>query len=159
MSLDLLLITLQNETNQINIALNTQAINFNAEIDNIDTALGSLTKKGLNHLAKNIKLNINDTLDFWSPDGESIIYLFAPNTSFGDGNLGHLVRDIELIIWAKINLNYDVELKIVDIDLKVNKVTIMVSCTQYNLVTLDDDELYESEWKKISKKYNPKKII
>lgn len=106
---------------------------------------------------KNIKLNINDTLDFWSPDGESIIYLFAPNTSFGDGNLGHLVRDIELIIWAKINLNYDVELKIVDIDLKVNKVTIMVSCTQYNLVTLDDDELYESEWKKISKKYNPKK--
>lgn len=47
----------QNETNQINIALNTQAINFNAEIDNIDTAVGSLTKKGLNHLAKNIKLD------------------------------------------------------------------------------------------------------
>lgn len=47
----------QNETNQINIALNTQAINFNAEIENIDTAVGSLTKKGLNHLAKNIKLD------------------------------------------------------------------------------------------------------
>ena len=47
----------QNETNQINIALNTQAVNFNAEIDNIETAVGSLTKKGLNHLAKNIKLN------------------------------------------------------------------------------------------------------
>ncbi|ENV33291.1 LeoA/HP0731 family dynamin-like GTPase [Acinetobacter gerneri] len=47
----------QNETNQINIALNTQAVNFNAEIDNIDTAVGSLTKKGLNHLAKNIKLD------------------------------------------------------------------------------------------------------
>lgn len=47
----------QNETNQINIALNTQAITFNAEIDNIDTAVGSLTKKGLNHLAKNIKLD------------------------------------------------------------------------------------------------------
>ena len=47
----------ENETNQINIALNTQAVNFNAEIDNIDTAVGSLTKKGLNHLAKNIKLN------------------------------------------------------------------------------------------------------
>lgn len=49
----------QNETNQINIALNTQAINFNAEIENIDTAVGSLTKKGLNHLAKNIKLDNN----------------------------------------------------------------------------------------------------
>ena len=47
----------QNETNQINIALNTQAINFNSEIDNIDTAVGFLTKKGLNHLAKNIKLD------------------------------------------------------------------------------------------------------
>lgn len=47
----------ENETNQINIALNTQAVNFNAEIDNIDTAVGSLTKKGLNHLAQNIKLN------------------------------------------------------------------------------------------------------
>jgi len=49
----------QNETNQINIALNTQAINFNAEIDNVDTAVGSLSKKGLNHLAKNIKLDGN----------------------------------------------------------------------------------------------------
>jgi len=47
----------ENETNQINIALNTQAVNFNAEIDNIDTAVGSLTKKGLNHLAKNVKLD------------------------------------------------------------------------------------------------------
>lgn len=47
----------QNETNQINMALNTQAVNFNAEIDNIDTAVGSLTKKGLNHLAKNIRLD------------------------------------------------------------------------------------------------------
>lgn len=47
----------ENETNQINIALNTQAINFNAEIDNIDTAVGYMTKKGLSHLAKNIKLN------------------------------------------------------------------------------------------------------
>lgn len=47
----------QNETNQINTALNTQAINFNAEIDNIETAVGTLTKKGLNHLAKNVKLN------------------------------------------------------------------------------------------------------
>lgn len=52
----------QNETNQINIALNTQAINFNAEIENIDTAVGSLTKKGLNHLAKNIKLDNNTIL-------------------------------------------------------------------------------------------------
>ncbi|RYL29669.1 LeoA/HP0731 family dynamin-like GTPase [Acinetobacter piscicola] len=49
----------EDETNQINISLNTQAINFNAEIDNIDTAVGSLTKKGLNHLAKNIKLDGN----------------------------------------------------------------------------------------------------
>lgn len=49
----------QNETNQINIALNTQAVNFNAEIDNVDTAVGSLSKKGLNHLAKNIKLDGN----------------------------------------------------------------------------------------------------
>ncbi|HEM8307726.1 LeoA/HP0731 family dynamin-like GTPase [Providencia rettgeri] len=47
----------QDETNQINIALNTQAINFNAEIENIDTAVGSLTKKGFNHLAQNIRLN------------------------------------------------------------------------------------------------------
>lgn len=52
----------QNETNQINVALNTQAINFNAEIENIDTAVGSLTKKGLNHLAKNIKLDNNTIL-------------------------------------------------------------------------------------------------
>lgn len=52
----------ENETSQINIALNTQAVNFNAEIDNIDTAVGSLTKKGLNHLAKNIKLNSQTVL-------------------------------------------------------------------------------------------------
>lgn len=49
----------ESETNQINIALNTQAVNFNAEIDNIDTAVGSLAKKGLNHLANNVKLNGN----------------------------------------------------------------------------------------------------
>lgn len=47
----------ENETNQINIALNTQAMNFNAEIENIDTAVGYMAKKGLSHLAKNIKLN------------------------------------------------------------------------------------------------------
>lgn len=49
----------ENETNQVNIALNTQAVNFNAEIDNIDTAVSTLTKKSLNHLAKNIKLDGN----------------------------------------------------------------------------------------------------
>lgn len=106
---------------------------------------------------KNMKLNVNDTLDFWSPNGESIIYLFAPNTNFGNGNLGHLPRNIESIIWAKLNLNYDVELKIVDIDLKSNKIIIMVNCNHFDLVPLDDKELYELEFKKISKKYNPKK--
>lgn len=83
----------QNETNQINIALNTQAINFNAEIDNIDTALGSLTKKGLNHLAKNIKL-----------DGTTI--LAARNGLVSGGKLiGLNLKDaLKFKPWGAINL-------------------------------------------------------
>lgn len=47
----------EKETNQINNSLNNQAINFNAEIESIDTAIGSLTKQGLNYLIKNIRLD------------------------------------------------------------------------------------------------------
>ncbi|NWK51397.1 50S ribosome-binding GTPase [Acinetobacter sp. SwsAc5] len=83
----------QNETNQINTSLNTQAINFNAEIDNIDTALGSLTKKGLNHLAKNIKL-----------DGTTI--LAARNGLVSGGKLiGLNLKDaLKFKPWGAINL-------------------------------------------------------
>lgn len=83
----------QNETNQINTSLNTQAINFNAEIDNIDTALGSLTKKGFNHLAKNIKL-----------DGTTI--LAARNGLVSGGKLiGLNLKDaLKFKPWGAINL-------------------------------------------------------
>lgn len=47
----------ERETNQISTTLNTQAVKFNAEIDSIDTALETMTKKGVNHLVKNVKIN------------------------------------------------------------------------------------------------------
>ncbi len=47
----------ERETNQLTTALNTQAIRFEAEIDNIDTALATVTKQGINHLVKNVKMN------------------------------------------------------------------------------------------------------
>lgn len=47
----------EQETNQINISLDTQVINFNAELDSVDSALDVIRKQGLGHLVKNVKLN------------------------------------------------------------------------------------------------------
>lgn len=47
----------EQETNQINISLDTQVINFNAELDSIDSALDIVSKQGFSHVVKNVKLN------------------------------------------------------------------------------------------------------
>ena len=47
----------EKETNQISNSLNNRAINFNAELESIDTAIGSVTKQGVNYLIKNIRLD------------------------------------------------------------------------------------------------------
>lgn len=52
----------ERETNQITTALNTQIINFNAELNSIDSAFETMTKQGLNHLVKNVKLNSSSVL-------------------------------------------------------------------------------------------------
>ncbi|HED4459795.1 LeoA/HP0731 family dynamin-like GTPase [Pasteurella multocida] len=46
-----------NETEGITSSLNHQVINFNAKLDNIDSAAGQMMKKGVNHLIKNVKLD------------------------------------------------------------------------------------------------------
>lgn len=46
-----------NETAGIASSLNHQVINFNAKLDNIDSAASQMMKQGVNHLVKNIKLN------------------------------------------------------------------------------------------------------
>lgn len=49
--------TFLNETAGITSSLNHQIINFNAKLDNIDSAASQMMKQGVNHLVKNIKLN------------------------------------------------------------------------------------------------------
>ncbi|HED4421649.1 TPA: dynamin family protein, partial [Pasteurella multocida] len=46
-----------NETAGITSSLNHQVINFNAKLDNIDSAANQMMKKGVNHLIKNVKLD------------------------------------------------------------------------------------------------------
>ncbi|WP_323843279.1 LeoA/HP0731 family dynamin-like GTPase [Moraxella sp. Pampa] len=48
---------LLNETASITNELNDQVIKFNADIDNIDSAVNKMAKQGLNHLVKNVKIN------------------------------------------------------------------------------------------------------
>lgn len=52
----------RDETDNIRDALENQIFSFNAELDNIDSAVGTMTKKGISHLAKNIKLESSTIL-------------------------------------------------------------------------------------------------